>query len=307
MFLSFLPYVVVFSLICTLWCIWCMIRRYPLLSQWLRWLWIGGIVSISISTIWYINFYLNTYTLLFQHSSSFDGTISTSWTITVLYANIYKNNTQYEALEEMIRTYDPDLLLFVEFSDHHYHHLQPFLHQHYPYNNTVRRSPFVVGSMVFSKYPLTNKAHLFPQWTRRYGYFSLDIGDVPIVFYLIHTSSPNTYAHFRMRNTQLTSLVQDIYHHQHSSDTPILLVWDWNTTPFSWYYRHILVPSFSGMFHNLSLDIWPLFTWKLFYFPFLQAHIDHVWISSHIKISSFIPIAIPCSDHDWFVFSFCTH
>ncbi|MEI6672596.1 MAG: hypothetical protein WCL02_04580 [bacterium] len=53
--------------------------------------------------------------------------------------------------------------MFVEFADHHYTHLKDFLHATYPYTNNTTRSKKFVGSMVFSKYPLTNKADDSPQ------------------------------------------------------------------------------------------------------------------------------------------------
>lgn len=53
--------------------------------------------------------------------------------------------------------------MFVEFADHHYDNLREFLQAKYPYTNTTTRSKKFVGSMVFSKYPLTNRADDFPQ------------------------------------------------------------------------------------------------------------------------------------------------
>lgn len=73
----------------------------------------------------------------------------------------------------MIETTNPDVVMFVEFADHHYDNLKDFLKKNYPYTNTTSRSKIFIGSMVFSKYPINNKADDFPQGTWRYGYFSL--------------------------------------------------------------------------------------------------------------------------------------
>ena len=49
---------------------------------------------------------------------------------------------------------------------------------------------------------------------RRYGYFSLPYKNQEIYFYLVHTSSPDNYDHFVMRNEQLTNFVQDFQKHE---------------------------------------------------------------------------------------------
>lgn len=83
--------------------------------------------------------------------------------LTVLFANMYKNNRSYIPIQDMILKYDPDILMFVEFAPHHYEQLKDFLKTHYPYTNNINRSTTFVGSMVFSKYPIHNKAQEFPQ------------------------------------------------------------------------------------------------------------------------------------------------
>ena len=81
----------------------------------------------------------------------------------MLFANIHKDNTSYIDIKKIITDHDPDMLMFVEFADHHYKNLKEFLQKTYPYSNNTTWSKKFVGSMVFSKYPLTNKADDFPQ------------------------------------------------------------------------------------------------------------------------------------------------
>ncbi|MEI6672597.1 MAG: hypothetical protein WCL02_04585 [bacterium] len=49
---------------------------------------------------------------------------------------------------------------------------------------------------------------------RRYGYFSLMYAHREVYFYLVHTSSPDSYNHFLMRNEQLTTFVQNFRTHE---------------------------------------------------------------------------------------------
>jgi len=53
--------------------------------------------------------------------------------------------------------------MFVEFGEYHYSNLKDFLQERYPYINSTTWSKKFIGSMVFSKYPIENRADDFPQ------------------------------------------------------------------------------------------------------------------------------------------------
>jgi len=226
-----------------------------------------------------------------------------TWTLKVLFANIHKDNTNYDAIKNIISTNEPDVLMFVEFADHHYDHLKTFLQGKYPYINHITRSKKFVGNMVFSKYPLDNKADDFPQWMRRYGYFSIPYKNQQIYFYLVHTSSPDTYDHFIMRNNQLTTFVNDFQNHESDrKHDNIIVVWDFNITPWSAYYN-ILDTVFSGKLINITKNTPFLFTRKLKELPLFLAHIDHLWTTPSFIIPTFTPVTLPGSDHKAFLFT----
>lgn len=226
-----------------------------------------------------------------------------SWDLTVLFANIHKDNISYEKIKRVISDNNPDMLMFVEFADHHYDNLKDFLQSKYPYTNSTTRSKKFVGSMVFSKYPLTNKADDFPQWMRRYGYFSLPYNNHEIYFYLVHTSSPDSYSHFVMRNEQLTTFVKDFKNHESNRNHPdIVAVWDFNITPRSSYYS-IFSTAFSGELFNMTKRLPFLFTRKLKILPIFLAHIDHLWTSPSLDVQDLKTITIPGSDHKAFLFT----
>jgi len=226
-----------------------------------------------------------------------------TWSLKILFANIHKDNINYEGIKKTISDTDPDMLMFVEFADHHYEHLKDLLKAKYPYTNNTTRSKTFVGSMVFSKYPLTNKAEDFPQWMWRYGYFSLVYSGQQLYFYLVHTSSPDSYDHFVMRNNQLRSFVQDFQKHESDRKLDnIVVVWDFNVTPRSPYYD-ILTTVFSGELENQTKRIPFLFTRRFKEFPLFQAHIDHVWTTPSLAVHSFKTIAMPGSDHKAFLFT----
>lgn len=226
-----------------------------------------------------------------------------TWALTVLFANIHKDNTDYESIQSVITEKNPDMLMFVEFADHHYDNLKDFLQKNYPYSNTTTWSKSFVWSMVFSKYPINNKAEDFPQWARRYGYFALPYQGQQIYFYLVHTSSPDSYDHFLMRNEQLETFVQDFEKHEFTrKHDNIVVVWDFNITPWSSYYP-ILDAAFSGQLTNVTARVPFLFTRKFKRFPLFQAHIDHLWTTASLDIPVFEVVSFPDSDHKWFLFT----
>ena len=224
----------------------------------------------------------------------------TTWSLKVFFANIHKDNTHYEEIEKTISDLDPDILMFVEFADHHYDHFREFLQKKYPYTNNISWSKTFVWNMVFSKYPINNKADDFPQGARRYGYFSVLYQQQKLYFYLVHTSSPDNYDHFLMRNEQLKTFVQDF--EKHESDRKhenIFVVGDFNITPWSSDYP-ILDSAFSGKLTNVTSRIPFLFTRKLKELPMFFAHIDHLRVTPSLTVSSLTPITIPWSDHKGF-------
>jgi hypothetical protein len=54
---------------------------------------------------------------------------------------------------------------------------------------------------------------------------------------------------------------------------------------------------FSGELTNITTHIPFLFTRKLFAFPILQAHIDHLWATSTLYVPTIEKVNIPGSDH----------
>ena len=123
--------------------------------------------------------------------------------IKILFSNLYKDNPNIEQIKEKILTENPDIVMFVEFSNAHKQALESFFDEHYPYMNMTTWSKILVGSVVFSKYPINNLADDFEQGSWRYGYFQVEKEGVPYYFYEMHTSSPVSKYFFEKRNQQL--------------------------------------------------------------------------------------------------------
>ncbi|AHB41249.1 hypothetical protein P148_SR1C00001G0454 [candidate division SR1 bacterium RAAC1_SR1_1] len=224
--------------------------------------------------------------------------------IKVLYANIYKNNTDYVAIEELIKQENPDLIFFVEFADHHYKHLKDVLETNYPYSNSTIRSQKYVGNMVFSKKEINNRADNFPQGAWRYGYFSVMYDNQPIYFYLVHASSPSNPKFFHMRNVQIETFFKDFDLHKEvhrERNDKVVVIGDFNTSPWSIFYWKF-AEGFNREFVNITRSLPILFTRKSVGFPLFWSHIDHIFANKLVFIKELQVINIPGSDHKGFSF-----
>ena len=228
-----------------------------------------------------------------------------TWWLKVLYANIYKNNTNYTWLKSIIEQNNPDLIMFVELADHHYANLKSFLSDNYPYTNSTYWSETYIWNMVFSKKKIENRADDFPQWAWRYGYFSVNHENKPICFYLVHMSSPISKKYFDMRNNQIDYFFQDFFMHQEFhriKNDKVVALGDFNTSPWSIFYWNF-ARWFEWEYINITRFLPIVFTWKSTALPILWSHIDHVFVNKFVKISNFSVVSISGSDHFWFLFN----
>jgi endonuclease/exonuclease/phosphatase (EEP) superfamily protein YafD len=253
------------------------------------------VLLIVFHIIWFIYFVRLLANFYWQDS------ISNTWSVSVLYANISKINYNYSWLIHLIESYDPDVVMFVEFADHHGNALKPFLSQKYPYINRTSWSRTFVGSMVFSRYFIDDLADDFVQWVWRYGYFRIDGPIQPYYVYLVHTSSPISLSHYRLRNVQLSSVSKHIKQYDSIRDNnPLLLVGDLNVSPWSYFYRKFVNSGIA--MENISRRFPILFTWWLEWFPLFWAHIDHVFARDSDTVQHIEQLIIPGSDHRGYYF-----
>jgi len=309
LFLSYLPYLlVVFCVIFLLFFIVFVIsffwkyKKFYWNSLWMFRLF-GLILSVFsfvlVLLYWkvFFDFYSNINLNFVESETNFTGD-----KLNILYANIFWKNDKYSDLQKLIEEKNPDILMFVEFSDHHYEALKDFLAKSYPYvNRTTWSKDLMVGWIVFSKYPINNLSEDFPQWSWRYWYFSVDYAGEKYYFYLVHTSSPIGLWYFEMRNRQFGVLMKDFALHALSRDSNrIVFVGDFNITPWSYYYDVLNDWLWSG-FVNSSANMFR-FSWHTPKIPLFWAHIDHVISSSILDVSVEKTLTIPGSDHGGYLF-----
>ncbi len=244
----------------------------------------------------------------------------------IMYANIYKDNKNFSWIINLIEQENPDAVMFVEFSDDHEKALKDFAAKSYKYYDKTNWSKIYGGSVVISKYPITNFNTEFVQedsW--KYGYYMIEKNNEKYYFYLVHTSSPVTDFDFQKRNQQLITIKKD-YYTQHEEyrdkDSKIIMLGDFNVSPWSIFYKRF-AQSFP-LFENITRSKAAFFSWNwaemlkihddfdflpewfreyVWYFPIIWSHIDHIFVSNNIHVADFRKVHVDWSDHDWIVFS----
>lgn len=261
-------------------------------------------ILVTILTIWIWTLYSLEYFWFYNQNDEFNRLKDDQEWIKVFYSNIYYKNTNYKTLQEKIEQENPDIVVLVEFSDNHEDEMKEFFKENYPYMNRNSRSTMLAGDVVFSKIPLKNitESHLVEAWARNYSYMKIfsDEYEDWIDLYVIHTSAPVSYKNFEMRNDQIGKLLSDFLKH-HTSWTPAMIIWDFNLSPWSYYYKQFT--KHINMLNALSLQS-PNYTRSLHKQWIFRSHIDQLFISPEIKVSQINIENLTGSDHRSFTFKF---
>lgn len=224
-------------------------------------------------------------------------------TLTVYYANIFYQNYNFFAIQQEIQALDPDIVALVEYSDEHTV-LNSFFKERYPYVNATSRSNIHAGNVIFSKYPVENLMDKYPievgKW--RYNYLKIN-ANIPLYFYLVHTSAPVSFENFNMRNDQLQRLSQDFLTQaaDRKAEDNVLMVGDFNVSPRSTYYTQF-TQSLSPWVHNAFTGRSPAFTRCMEKWNKICSHIDHLFLSEELELTNLETRKLNGSDHKalWF-------
>ena len=260
-------------------------------------------ILITILTIWIGTLYSSEFFWFYNQNDESIRLKNVEEWIKIFYANIYYKNTDYKSLQEKIEQENPDIVILVEFSDEHEREMKDFFRKNYPYINRNSWSTMLAWDAVFSKIPLENitETHLVEAWSRNYGYMKIlcDECDEWIDLYVIHTSAPVSNMNFEMRNLQIWKLLSDYLQH-HTNWTPTVIIWDFNLSPWSYYYKQFT--KHLKLLNALSYQS-PSYTRSLLQQWIFRSHIDQLFISPEIKVSPVKIENLSGSDHRSFSFS----
>jgi endonuclease/exonuclease/phosphatase (EEP) superfamily protein YafD len=203
--------------------------------------------------------------------------------IRVLSFNLNIQNDNYKDVINLTQDNQPDIALFIEVSQATVQKLQVGLKDSLPY---VFRSPGG-GLAIFSRLPIKDaKGDNLNGQGGHNLIATIQVDKQPIQFIGTHPLVPIKPSTFHRRNRQLAALSNYIS----SLNQPLILIGDFNLTPWSPYYRRFINKT---KLHNTRLGFgilpsWPrtathvnLPSWII---PLVNIPIDHCFVSKQFKV-----------------------
>jgi len=208
--------------------------------------------------------------------------------ITLLYANIYRDNGSKDDVVEFFRKSGADVIAVVEATENWTAALDG-LGERYPYRHFYAREDNF-GLAVMSRIQILSSEQIRPgnigKPTMR---FRLDVDSGSFEILLTHAFPPMSLGGFRERNQQLIELASLA-----ASEPDIhILLGDMNVTPWSSVFREVLrVSKFRDAREGLGYRA----TWPSVLGP-LGLPIDQLLLGKDVSLVNMHPVHIPGSDH----------
>ena len=204
-------------------------------------------------------------------------------------ANLHIYNDDLSQLNKALKEIDPDILLLLEVTSHHFDQLQSAIHT-YPYHIESRSiGKFEIGFVFLSKYPILNNR--VTKLSERCNFVletMLDIDQKPVMFYGVHAQRPRT-KNYRERKNQFLWLARKI----NDQSLPVIVAGDFNSTPYSAIFRGFV--EITGLKDSREGFGWQP-SWPT-YLPPLWIPIDHVLVTPDIHIRKRTTGSYIGSDH----------
>ena len=196
--------------------------------------------------------------------------------VRVMVSNLLASNTDYENQIAYIKSIDPDIVVFPEYTPVWGQVLEAALIE-YTYKVSVPLdNPF--GIAMLSKIPLLEQQILYLEHSARPSVAAtVSVGAHQVAIFGTHPPPPMTGDWYDERNRHL----QKIAALSKRSARPFVVLGDLNITPWSSHFKKFLaegglVDSRRG---NKILPTWPAFV------PVLQIPIDHIIVNDAIKVN----------------------
>ncbi len=193
-----------------------------------------------------------------------------------LSANVFTQNGQIERVEAWIRQQEPDFVALIEITgawEPTLDRLKDIL----PYQRKEMWGQRY-GAVVLSRYPPLASA---PGVSNYVGVgnvpFPVMTPDGPLWVVLMHPQAPTSPRAWEWRGNALRDLA--IYSATASEHTPVLVMGDMNTTPWSSFYRDFVMES---ELHPVATSFLPRRTWPTRN-PLLWIPIDHFFLSDELS------------------------
>ncbi len=195
----------------------------------------------------------------------------------LVFANVYRLNTAYDAFTALVKRHEPDLVIVQEVDAVWAGALQT-LRQQYPFIEVMPRDGGS-GIALYSRFPFERLPMHLTEGDARPGILvRLKLGDITVSLLSIHPHAPIRRGYFERRNKMLISAAGYLL----NLSPPKICVGDLNTSLWSPYYQSFirqtkLVNTRKGFG---LLPSWPTFM----IFDWLMIPIDHCLVSHDIEV-----------------------
>jgi endonuclease/exonuclease/phosphatase (EEP) superfamily protein YafD len=207
-------------------------------------------------------------------------------TLTVLGVNVEADNDEPAQLLASIAQSNPDVVLVLEFTERWGEHFAP-LAAAYPHQfRRPRFDPF--GIALFSRHPFESVAELDLGATSAIdARLRTPRGTTRLIG--VHLMPPVSAEWARQRNSQLDALAD----HAASATEPLIVLGDFNISPYSPYFRDWLAET---QLTDAGRGLGPRFSWPSF-LPLLGIPIDHCIVSESLGVAEYRRLGAFGSDH----------
>jgi endonuclease/exonuclease/phosphatase (EEP) superfamily protein YafD len=198
----------------------------------------------------------------------------------VVSANVLSQNRTLEKVLEFVRAADADLVVLVDARQEHWQPVLTALGALYPYS-APQASSERQSVILFSRYPIVDEEVVHPPGGRRpYLVTEVAVGGATLVVAGVHPSSPSPSepSNTRRRNRELDHIA-DV---ARAADRPVIVAGDFNTTPWSPYFRDLVAAA--GL-RNAALGHGYTGTWPAWFWPALIP-IDHVLLKGPLAATA---------------------
>jgi endonuclease/exonuclease/phosphatase (EEP) superfamily protein YafD len=199
----------------------------------------------------------------------------------VVSANVLSQNRTPEKVLEFLRAADADLVVLIDARWDTWRPVFSALGARYPYHSPQVSRALLPPVILFSRHPIVHDELVRPPGDRRpYLVAEVAVGGATLVVTGVHPSSPSPSdpSHTRRRNRELDH-IGDI---ARGTDRPVIVAGDFNTTPWSPYFRDLLAAA--GL-RNAALGHGYIGTWPTWFRPALIP-IDHVLLKGPLAATA---------------------
>ena len=232
--------------------------------------------------------------------------------IKVFSANILYRNQRIPELLEQIKQIDADVLVVYEDNAAIGAQLVE-LNKIYEFQVGVPIQEQAFSTQIYSKYPITNfESYLdFPPNSVVKVNMLVDSEIYSII--AAHPIAPMRPELIKEREKGLMRISKLVESEIQNSFNKIIVVGDLNTSPWSYYYKQLvnemryLIPLRPGnepieFMQNITTANGHVVTWRFILTPFMQTHIDHIFVSNTVEVFDLELVNTIGSDHKGWVF-----